>query len=115
MKSSQRIVTRIPVEELWRDDGSSITLRGESLNADDITTLLHISPVEFVVADVGLPLCWVKGDDSYGFWKNEVKAHIAEPQGEWSLDNFPESYYYIASQWKVDGQLVPAVLLERHH
>jgi len=115
MESSQRIVRRIAVEELWRDDGVSITLRRESLNADDITMLLHISLIEFVVADVGLALRWIKPDDSYGFWKNDVNAHLAEPHGQASLDNFPQSYFYVASQWKVNGQLAPIVLLERYH
>jgi len=78
--------------------------------------LLHISPIEFVVAEVGLRLRWIKPDDSYGFWKNDVNAHVAEPHRQASLDNFPQSYFfYVASQWKVNGQLAPIVLLERYH
>ena len=93
-----KIVTHLPLRELWRDDGFISASRGRSLTRDDITDLLWAGAVSFVVADVGLSLQWIQLDDCYQFWKDEVKSHLAEGSRAF-LDDFPGSYFYFAFEW----------------
>ncbi len=106
---------QLPLQELWRNDGTSTRSRGKSLSAEDIGKLLRLGPLEFVVADAGLPLRWIEVGDCHRFWKNEVKRHLAEPNQRVVLDEFPGSYCYVASQWNGPGQNATIVVLERHH
>ena len=48
-----RIVTHLPLRELWRDDGLKTTARIRSLTEDDIRSLLRYGKIQFVVVDVG--------------------------------------------------------------
>jgi len=50
-----RVVTQLPLRELWRDDGLSTTTRGKSLTLDEVREFLASGAVQFVVADVGRP------------------------------------------------------------
>ena len=47
------IVTHLPLQELWRDDGFSTTARDRSLTEEDVRSLLASGPVQIVVVDVG--------------------------------------------------------------
>ena len=53
MDAALKVVTQIPLTELWRDDGFTTTSRVRWLTADDITSLLRAGRVQFVVADAG--------------------------------------------------------------
>lgn len=108
-----RVVTRLPLEELWRDDQSAIGFHQRGLTTDEISQLLREGPVEFVVAEVGRALQWITPEDRYEFWKNEVKPHLAN-QSQIVLDDFPASYCYIASEWSSEA-VAQIILLERHH
>ena len=112
MDNELRVVTRLPLQELWRDDGFSTTTRGRSLTAEDVRTFLISGPVQFVVADVGEAPRWIPASESFQFWKQEAKPHLAT-EARASLDQFPGGYCYFASQW--EGEYTPIVLLEKHH
>jgi len=60
MKPEQRIVTRLPLRELWTAHGPIAAARGRALGASDLVALLHERPVlkgsPFVVAELGHPL-----------------------------------------------------------
>lgn len=53
MDTPLKIVTHLPLRELWQDNGSTTTARGSSLSRDGISDLLRVGPVQFVVVDVG--------------------------------------------------------------
>ena len=53
MDAGLKIVTHLPLRELWRDDGLKISRRVRSLTEDDIRSLLRSGPIQFVVVDVG--------------------------------------------------------------
>lgn len=110
---SLRIIKRLPLEELWRDDGFISTSRGKRLRADDIRDLLRAGRIQFVIADVGSKPRWIGLDDCYRFWKTEVKPHLAEPNQRTYLDSFPDSYCYTACEW--GAAEAPIVVLEHHH
>lgn len=108
-----RIVTRLPLGELWDDAGHVVAERQRDLVAADIAGLLRLGPVRFVVADIGHPLRWVPIADCFRFWKDEVKSRVGDPAGS-SLDDFPGGYSYFAAEWvPADGP--PVVLLESCH
>ena len=113
MDPAFRIATRLPLKELWRDDGFTSTSRQRRLGTDDIVSLLRLGRVEFVVADVGMRLHWVPLNDCFDFWKAEVRKHVKEPELFVSLDEFPGNYFYYASEWS--GGKEPIIVLEKEH
>jgi len=116
MQSNERIVARLPITELWDDQGPLKLLRKRAVGRDDLGNLLRRGPVRFVVADCGQPLEWVSVHDCYRFWKDEVKPHLVErgsADGGFRLDVFPGAYCYVGAEW--EGGPEPVVLLERHH
>ena len=90
--------TQLPLTELWRDDGFNTISRDRWLTVDDITCLLRVGRVQFVVADVGASPRWIPLRDCYDFWKREAQPHLAAPESCPSLDDFPDDYCYFASE-----------------
>lgn len=113
MDANLRVVTQLPLRELWRDDGFSTTKRGKSLTYDDVREFLTSGPVQFVVVDVGVAPRWIPASECFDFWKNEAKPHLANGTKA-SLKEFPGAYCYFASQWEGE-KIAPIVLLEKHH
>jgi hypothetical protein len=107
-----RIVTRIPLVELWTDSGTLAAKRGYFLTQEDVKDRLRHGAVSFVVADCGKPLTWIK-QGSYEFWHNELKPRLAVPD-QFTPEDFPDSRCYLASEWLLDdGRSV--IVLEMHH
>src|SRR5689334_6966351 len=98
MDTALKVVTQIPLPELWRDDGFTTTSRVRWLTSDDITSLLRAGRVRFVVADVGASPRWIPLSECYDFWKTEAQPHLAAPKSRASLDDFPGGYCYFASE-----------------
>ena len=116
MRHEQRIVTQLPLDELWTDQGPLQATRVRELGAADITDLLRLGPVRFVVANVGGRLEWVPVEQRYEFWKSQVKMRLVDPAVEgFRLEDFPGEYCYSASEWKADELEEPIVLLSRFH
>jgi hypothetical protein len=113
MDPKLRIVTRLPLEELWREDRVVPASRGRFLTKDDIAALLRNRLVQFIVADVGKPLQWIALQDCHPFWKNEVKPHIAGERAV--LEGFPGEYCYFAWEWDTAAEAAPIVVLEKSH
>jgi hypothetical protein len=109
-----KVVTRLPLEELWTVDGLVSTARGRSRTAEDITSLLGTGLVTFVVADVGVAPYRIELGSCYEFWKKEIKPHLAKTV-EVALEEYPGSYCYFATQWSSEKESAPIVLLEKHH
>jgi hypothetical protein len=114
MDQSVRIVTNLPLRELWGANGFITTSRSRSLSEEDISALLRVGPVEFVVVDVGLAPRWIHLEDSHRFWKTEVKPHLAA-DAKAVLADFPHDYCYFASQWDGGESAPPVVVLEKSH
>lgn len=114
MDPTLRLITKLPLEELWRDDGFSTTIRLRPLAAGEISNMLRAGRVQFVVADLASKPWWVELQDCYDFGKNEVKPHLAE-ESRIVLEDFPDEYCYLASQWKSREGEPPIVVLEKLH
>lgn len=113
MDAAFKIVTRLPLQELWGDGGFVTTARGRFLTVDDIAGLLRSGPVHFVVADVGAAPTWIPTENCFVFWKTEVKPHLSAVSRA-CLEAFPDNYCYFASEWsKRDAATI--VVLEKQH
>lgn len=114
MRFDQRIVVQTPLHELWNEWGVVSEKELRELDASDIAELLRAGKVQFAVANIGSPLRWVPVDECYGFWKSEVKNHLADSAAKNYSENFPGGYCYFASQWESkDG--APIILLTMRH
>lgn len=114
MENEKKIVTQIPLTNLWTDAENVIAKREKYLTASDIQEFLKKYPVEFVVADVGQKLNWISYDKSFDFWKKELKPHLANNINKIDLACFPGNYAYVASEWTGEIQ-TPIILLEKYH
>jgi hypothetical protein len=63
MDAALKIVTHLPLRELWRDDGLKTTARIRSLTEDDIRSLLRSGNIQFVVVNVGASPCWIQPNE----------------------------------------------------
>ena len=110
----QKVVSHLPVAELWAGQRLVSTNRIRDLGAADIVELLRSESIRFVVADLGKPFEWIPNNQRYDFWKEEVKAHLAAPDSNTALEDFPDEYCYFASEWTSDdGDII--ILLSKAH
>jgi hypothetical protein len=115
MDQQLRVVTEIPMRELWgpRHPVPAGRLRG--LDRSDLVLLLNAGKVQFIIANVGDPLVWQPLERCYEFWKAEVQDHLVDPGAHsYRLEDFPGEYAYRASEWRASGY-PPLVLLEKEH
>ena len=113
MNPSDRIVTRIPLDNIWTSENELKSNRVGYLTKDAIKELLKKGQVHFIVANCGDKLVWISPDQCFNFWKTEVQKHLA-PDDHINLDIFPDNYAYSASEWTVDHP-TPIILLEKIH
>jgi hypothetical protein len=110
----ERIVTTIPLDFIWTDEQQLEASRERYLTSSELTEMLKLHPVEFIVADPGAPLKRITVDKCYEFWESEVKRHLLSARGKVDRSKLPDEYGYVASEWT--GHIeVPIVLLERIH
>lgn len=114
MDPRKRVVTRIPLRELWTDDGELSATRGGSLDLEAVRERLSRGPVRFVVANVGQPLKWVPLDERFEFWKRDVIVHLSDSD-KFQLDEFADGTAYRASEWTEFADETPIILLEVAH
>jgi hypothetical protein len=109
----KRIVTKLPLTELWDDAGPVAASRHRDLTAANIRELLRAGPVRFIVANVGTPLRWVSEGECFQFWKDEVRSRVADSVGA-HLEDYPGAFCYFAGEWAAtDGP--PIVVLSITH
>jgi hypothetical protein len=114
MDIAKKMITRLPLEELWNEkDILNARCVSTGLNASEIAEMIEAGAT-FVVADLGLRPRWIDAAHRFEFWKTEVKSRLAEPDKPAFLDRFPGEYCYFASKWQLfEGP--PLIVLERHH
>ena len=116
MQGKLREVTQLPLTELWDEHAPLEASRRRHLSEAELRQLLRTRTVHFVVADVGHPLRWIPIEESFAFWKLEVRPHLVdEPDRPFDVDRFPEGYRHVASEWRGPEDDRVMVVLERHH
>jgi hypothetical protein len=113
LRPDQRLVTRIPLTELWDEDGILADKRIRNLDQSALLELVQSGPVRFVVADPGLKLEWIPTERRFQFWK-AIKPQITDPGKRIRREDFPNQTFYTASEWRGrSGECL--ILLEKHH
>lgn len=116
MQGIRRVVTSLPLSELWDKKAPIVAARQRHLSCEDLRQLVRAGQVKFVVANVGTPLRWIPAGETHSFWKLEVRPHLVdEPDRPFDIDGFPEGYCYTASEWLSPGEDLATVVLELHH
>jgi len=117
MQPAQRIVTHVPLDELWDDHGPLAASRDRFLTREELRILLQRSPLRFVVADPGLPLRWIPEAERHVFWKAEVRSRLVEhPERPIDVFSYPAGHAFVASEWVPNDPASPLiVLLESYH
>lgn len=111
----ERVVTRMPLEQLFTEAGPTSHVRGESLPLAKVEAMLGSSrEYRLVEACMDAPLrWWARGD--YDFWYHRARHNAAEPNSHIPLDEFPGSRCYFISEWSLSGGIERALLFEEHH
>jgi len=78
MNFPEKIVTTIPLQNLWTQEGYIEAKRISYLTRNDLRELLKANSIKFVLANVGQSLKWIDATQWYHFWKSEVENHLAE-------------------------------------
>jgi len=115
LRPDQRIVTKLPLAELWDGEGTLMGGRICPLGQNSLAELVRTGPVLFVVADCGTHLEWKPMQERFAFWK-AIQSQIADPDPHHPirLEQFPNETAYTVSKWRGrNGECV--VLLEKHH
>jgi hypothetical protein len=113
MDIAKKVVTRLPLEELWNEKGNLNAQRVVTgLNAADVREMIKAGAT-FVVADVGKPPHWIDPAHRFEFWKTEVKPRLAD-SGQAFLEQYPGGYCYFASKWRLSDE-ISLIVIERHH
>jgi hypothetical protein len=67
LRVDQRVVTKIPLTELWDESGTIAGGRIRNLNENTLIELIRSGSVRFVVADCGLKLDWISREKHFDF------------------------------------------------
>ncbi len=110
-----REVTRLPLDALWTEQGRLDAVPLRAVGRADIVQLLNAGPVRFVCADVGHALEWIPESDRFGFWKDEAKDRVVDPETDaFHPGAYPGGWCHLAREWRAAGW-PPLIVLERHH
>src|SRR5882724_11779947 len=99
MRPDQRIVTKIPLTELWDEKGALHGERIRQLDENLIRGLMGTGQVQFIVADCGAKLNWIPMPERFEFWKT-ARRQVADPSRPILLKQFPNETAHVASEWR---------------
>jgi len=114
MNNTEKIVTKIPLDNLWNDNEEIYASREKYLTEEGIKEIFKKSPVEFVIANVGDKLKWISYEKSFAFFKSKLKNRIANDINNIHLEDYEGNYVYVASEWSGEIE-APIILLEKMH
>ena len=114
MDIAKKIITQLPLEELWNEKGDLNAQRVlTGLNAAGVIEMIKAGAT-FVVANGGQPPRWIDPAHRFEFWKSEVKPRLADYDQPIFLERYLGEYCYIASKWRLPDGLSVVVLEMKH-
>jgi hypothetical protein len=114
MTQAQRIVTKIPLDELWNDSAMLTYERQEYLTERQVQELVSKGEIAVAEASCGLKLSWVSPNSTLEFFKKQVKGHVVNDPDRIILADFEDEWCYLASLWG-DAEGRKVILLETYH
>jgi hypothetical protein len=108
-----RVVTSLPLSELWSTRGIVPASRSSSLDPLGVLNELLAGPPSIVVAEIGRILLWVPPAASFEAWTRTFRAHAVDPDAAFDPASLPDGYAYVPSLWLGPGG-ERFVVLERH-
>lgn len=120
MNPEQRIVTQLPLTELWTSHGPLTATRLRVLAASDLAVFLRersiLKGTRFVVADVGYPLRWLDSVQFLAFWESDARGRLVDPVVKYfQLEDFPGAICFTVHEWRSGQSDAPILVFERHH
>lgn len=107
----ESIITKMPLDKLEFDNKDFKKCR--FLVIEEIKKLLTQNQISFAIADVGKPLEFIKSEAVFEFWKKN-KENIAKDLDKINLEDYPEEFAFVASEW-ISNSNEKVILLEKHH
>ncbi|MEL6698859.1 MAG: hypothetical protein AAFP89_21620 [Bacteroidota bacterium] len=114
MNPSLKIVTEMPVQQLWHKTPMIGAKRERYLTKNEWAEILQKYPVEFVIANVGDKLDWIPVDTCFEVWKSNIRDQAAYNPNSIEVESYPHAFVYVASEWTRQTQ-TPIILLEKYH
>src|SRR6185295_7616698 len=107
MNTTVEIVSGLPIEQLWAGSRLISTIKVRELERSDVIELLQSGSVRFVIGEIHKPLTWIPNNESFDVWRDELEPRLIAPGSEQSPESLPDSYGYLASEWKAyDGDTI---------
>jgi hypothetical protein len=99
-----RIVTRLPLQEIWDEAGLIRARKGELVGSDEIRQFLRAEPGALVEAVIGERMVWHTGNARFAFWKGTLRPHLIEPESaiEGFVRNDEDPLCFIVYEWFPD-------------
>lgn len=98
MDLSYKIVDKIPLDGLWRENTLLGAKRIKHLNQKEVSEILKNGPIRFVIANVGDKLIWTDLSESYKIYKTEIKDFIVSDIDKIDLDTLTHGFGYVNLQ-----------------
>jgi hypothetical protein len=107
MDPTLRVVTALPLTELWDKRGTVEASPTRALGHTDVREHLR-GGTRGVIASVSHPLAWLHGTEFYDWWKTEAQSRLAAETSErLRLEDFPDERCWTATEWTLaDGSSV---------
>jgi hypothetical protein len=104
------------LNDLWDERGLDLHVqRVRDIGTPEIRDILRSGQaIPFVVAVIGIRLRWIRGDERFSFWKNELQPRLVEPSTDRvDVDEFESlgGYFYWASEWRSPDEDAPFCVL----
>jgi hypothetical protein len=111
MMNARSKIRRMPIDQLWDDDGFFGT-KLRDLTLEEVDLIVKTGPVHCVEANLGARLNWISNADFKAFWQL-ARPNIAKGD-KIILDEYSGGFAYGPSEWLGrSGETI--VLLEKYH
>jgi hypothetical protein len=109
-----RIVIQLPLVELFDADGPVAAHRSDDLGSTGVKDELRAG-APGVIARLGDPLRWLRGEALFSYWKTEIEPRLWDPTNErLYLEEYDGERAWRASSWLAEDH-ARVVLFEEHH